>query len=156
WWWLLEPVLLVLFGSVALTAGLRWIDPPTTAFMLAALIEALARGDLHYRNVQHWVPMARVSPWAGVAVIAAEDQKVPDHHGFDVAAMQDAWSAHRDGGRLRGASTISQQLAKNLYLWSGRSWLRKGLEAWFTVLLETVLPKARILELYLNVAEFGH
>ncbi|MGE0862163.1 MAG: monofunctional biosynthetic peptidoglycan transglycosylase, partial [Gammaproteobacteria bacterium] len=84
-----------------------------------------------------------------------EDQKFPRHRGFDVAAMRAAYREHQQGARLRGASTITQQLAKNLFLWSGRSWARKGLEAWFTVLLEMLLDKRRILELYVNLVEFG-
>jgi monofunctional glycosyltransferase len=87
-------------------------------------------------------------------VVAAEDQKFPSHRGFDVESIGDAWE-QRARGRVRGASTISQQVAKNLFLWSGRSWVRKGFEAWFTVLIESLWSKQRILEVYLNVAEFG-
>ena len=90
-----------------------------------------------------------------LAAIAAEDQKFPTHHGFDLEAVQSALSDYEQGGSLRGASTISQQVAKNLYLWPGRSLFRKGLEAWFTVLLETLWSKQRILEVYLNIAQFG-
>ena len=141
--------------SVVLTASLRWFNPPTSAFMLAARLVALANGDQDFVIDQRWIPLAAQSPWAGVAVIAAEDQKFPRHRGFDFDAMHSALDAHQRGAGLRGASTLSQQLAKNLYLWSGRSWLRKGLEAWLTVLLESTLAKRRILELYLNVVEFG-
>ncbi len=91
-----------------------------------------------------------------LAVVAAEDQKFPYHFGFDVAAMVDAWQAHQGGKRLRGASTISQQVAKNLFLWPSRSMARKAIEAYFTVLIELLWPKRRILEVYLNLAEFGH
>jgi monofunctional biosynthetic peptidoglycan transglycosylase len=89
------------------------------------------------------------------AVVAAEDQTFPEHFGFDLKSIRQALDAHDDGERLRGASTITQQVAKNVFLWSGRSFVRKGLEAYFTVLLEVFLPKDRILEIYLNVAEFG-
>ena len=152
---LLLAVAALLLLSVVLTASLRWLNPPTSAFMLAARLVALAHGDRDFHIEQHWTPLAAQSPWAGVAVIAAEDQKFPRHRGFDFDAMRSALDAHQRGAGLRGASTLSQQLAKNLYLWSGRSWLRKGLEAWLTVLLESTLDKRRILELYLNVVEFG-
>jgi monofunctional biosynthetic peptidoglycan transglycosylase len=91
----------------------------------------------------------------GVAVIAAEDQMFPVHHGFDYEAIQKAIDHNESGKRIRGASTLTQQTAKNLFLWSGRTWIRKGLEAYFTVLLETFWSKRRILETYLNIAEFG-
>ena len=96
-----------------------------------------------------------MSPHVAVAVIAAEDQKFLGHHGFDVESIRDALADAERGGRLRGASTISQQVSKNLFLWPGRSMVRKGLEAYVTVLVEFLWPKARILEVYLNVAEFG-
>jgi len=102
-----------------------------------------------------WVDWADLSPHVKVAVIASEDQNFPAHYGFDLKAIDDALDERQRGRRVRGASTISQQVAKNLFLWSGRSWLRKGLEAYFTVLIETLWPKQRILEVYLNVAEFG-
>lgn len=102
-----------------------------------------------------WTPWTRIAKHAGLAVIAAEDQHFPTHHGFDVESIQQAIDAHEKGERLRGASTISQQVAKNVFLWSGRSFVRKGLEAHFTVLIELMWPKRRILEVYLNVAEMG-
>jgi monofunctional biosynthetic peptidoglycan transglycosylase len=99
--------------------------------------------------------MERIAPAAALAVVAAEDQKFPDHWGFDFDAILDAAESHARGGRLRGASTLTQQVARNLFLWQGRSYLRKGLEAWMTVLLEVAWPKHRILEVYLNIAEMG-
>jgi monofunctional biosynthetic peptidoglycan transglycosylase len=101
------------------------------------------------------VPITRISPHAALAVVAAEDQKFPQHHGFDIAAIRDAVHSNASGGRLRGASTLTQQVARNLFLWQGRSYLRKGLEAWFTLLLEVLWSKERILEVYLNIAETG-
>jgi monofunctional biosynthetic peptidoglycan transglycosylase len=101
-----------------------------------------------------WAEWDRIAEPMKVAVIAAEDQRFPSHRGFDFEAIDQAL-AERERGRIRGASTISQQVAKNLFLWPGRSWTRKGLEAYFTVLIETLWPKQRILEVYLNVAEFG-
>ena len=142
----------VLLGFVLLSTGavvaLRWVAPPTTAFML---LDSSGPGRLSYR----WVDGAQMSASLPYAVIAAEDQKFPEHFGFDLESIRDALDESGDGEGLRGASTISQQVAKNLFLWSGRSFVRKGLEAYFTVLLEVLLPKDRIIEIYLNVAEFG-
>lgn len=147
-------------GFVALTAvpvlAMRWLDPWTSAFMLRARLEALRTGEDGYRTRYQWVDLQRISRHAALAVIAAEDQKFPFHLGFDLQSIREAVRHNGHGRRLRGASTISQQVAKNLFLWPGRSYLRKGLEAWFTVLIELTWPKERILEVYLNVAEFGH
>ncbi|GHB00415.1 monofunctional biosynthetic peptidoglycan transglycosylase [Modicisalibacter luteus] len=108
-------------------------------------------------NIRHdWTPWERLSDQAKLAVIAAEDQKFPQHYGFDFDQMRKALMAWRSGDNLRGASTISQQTAKNLFLWTGRNWLRKALEAWFTVLIELLWPKERILEVYLNIAEWDN
>ena len=134
--------------------ALRWLDPPTSAFILARQWEQLRGGRaaaVHHR----WVDFDRISPHLAVAVIAAEDQRFPDHHGFDLAAINRALAHNARGRTVRGASTISQQTAKNLFLWSGRSYLRKGLEAGLTLGLEMLWPKRRILEVYLNLAEFG-
>lgn len=142
-------------GSVLLVGALRFIAPPGSAFMAARWLEARRDGDADLRIDQRWTPLARIAPDLALAVVAAEDQKFPSHHGFDLDAIGSALAERDAGGRVRGASTISQQVAKNLFLWSGRSWLRKGLEAWFTALIELLWPKSRILEVYLNVAEFG-
>ena len=96
-----------------------------------------------------------MSPSVPLALVAAEDQRFPDHHGFDLEAIEKARRNNARGRKVRGASTISQQVAKNLFLWSGRSWVRKGIEAWYTVLIELLWPKERILEVYANIAEFG-
>jgi monofunctional biosynthetic peptidoglycan transglycosylase len=129
----------------------RWIPPPTTAFIAR---ERLGLGEAVPRRVSwRWMPIEEISPQLAIAVVAAEDQKFPDHGGFDFDAISRA--AQENRRRARGASTISQQLAKNLYLWPGRSLLRKGLEAYLTVLIELCWPKQRILEVYLNVVEFG-
>ncbi|MCP3985572.1 MAG: monofunctional biosynthetic peptidoglycan transglycosylase [bacterium] len=139
-------------GAVAILLLLilpwRWIPPPTSAYMLRAHKDTPGG-----RIEQRWVPWEEISPHVAVAVLAAEDQRFPIHHGFDWRAIGDA--IQDDSGRLRGASTLSQQLAKNLYLWPARSWLRKALEAVLTTCLEATWPKKRILEVYLNVAEFG-
>jgi monofunctional biosynthetic peptidoglycan transglycosylase len=129
----------------------RWIPPPTTAFVAR---ERLGLGTAQAKAVQRqWVPMERISPQLAIAVVAAEDQKFPNHDGFDFDAISRA--ARENRRNTRGASTITQQLAKNLYLWPGRSLVRKALEAYFTLLIEWSWPKRRILEVYLNVAEFG-
>lgn len=123
--------------------------------MLTARAEALIDGDRRYRTEFQWVNLEAISPQAAIAVIASEDQQFPYHFGFDFKSIREAVRAHERGGKLRGASTITQQVAKNLFLWSGRSFVRKGLEASLTLMLETTLPKERILELYLNIVEFG-
>jgi monofunctional biosynthetic peptidoglycan transglycosylase len=140
--------------SIVSVVALRWIRPMTTAVMVERQVGALL-GGRSYHVRYDWVPWNRICPQAAVAVIAAEDQRFPDHHGFDVESIQKAIEAHERNRRLRGASTISQQVAKNLFLWSGRSFVRKGLEAYFTVLIELAWPKRRILEVYLNIIELG-
>lgn len=133
--------------TIALVLPWRWFAPPTSAFMLR---ERLLKGtSVHYR----WIPWEGIAPHLAMAVVAAEDQKFPLHHGFDFESI--AQALEEKGGARRGASTISQQVAKNLFLWPGRSYIRKGLEAYMTLLIETLWPKRRILEVYLNVAEFG-
>ena len=149
-------VLAAVLGSIFLVIALRFVPPPTTAFMAARWIEAKRRAEPGFRIDYRWQPLARISPQLSLAVIAAEDQTFPQHQGFDFASIESVLRARAVGGRGRGASTITQQVAKNLFLWSGRSWLRKGLEAWFTVLIETLWPKSRILEVYVNIAEFGN
>jgi monofunctional biosynthetic peptidoglycan transglycosylase len=134
---------------------LRFAPPPTSAFMLERSFAAMRVGDHSYSTRYQWAPWDKVSPELPIALIAGEDQKFPTHHGFDVQAIADALDEADEGERLRGASTISQQTAKNLFLWGGRSFVRKGLEAYFTVLLEITWPKRRILEVYMNIAEFG-
>ena len=150
-----RALLIVLMGSVAAVLALRWIRPWTTAFMIEARVQAALDGESGYRTDYRWVPYREISPNLPIAVVAAEDQKFPVHAGFDFDAIADAIQERDEGGPARGASTISQQVAKNLFLWPGRSWVRKGIEAYFTVLLETLWPKRRILEVYLNVAQFG-
>lgn len=137
--------------STLLVLLLRWVPLPASGVMMEKALSAPDDFKLHYQ----WVPDERISPHMALAVVAAEDQRFYDHFGFDFGAMADALSDYREGDRLRGASTISQQTAKNVFLWSGRSFVRKGLEAYFTVLIELLWPKARILEAYLNIAEFG-
>ncbi len=139
-------------GSVVL---LRWFDPPTTAFIAADRVQAWWDGTPGYTFRQKWTDWAHIASSAKLAVIASEDQRFADHFGFDFVEIEHALSERFRGISTRGASTISQQTAKNLFLWGGQSWLRKGLEAYFTVLIETFWSKMRILEVYLNVAQFG-
>jgi monofunctional glycosyltransferase len=134
---------------------LRFVPPWTSAVMMERQLDALIHGEKDFHLQHHWVPWSRVSPWVPMAMVAGEDQKFPFHHGFDFDSIQNAIDAADDGRRLRGASTISQQTAKNLFLWNGRSFVRKGLEAYFTVLLEITWPKRRILEVYMNIAQLG-
>ena len=134
---------------------LRFVPPATSAVMLERRAGAWLHGERDFRLRQHWVPWSQVSPWVPLAMVAGEDQHFPYHHGFDFGAIQQAIDAADEGRRLRGASTISQQTAKNLFLWEGRSYLRKALEAYFTVLIEATWPKRRILEVYMNIAELG-
>jgi monofunctional biosynthetic peptidoglycan transglycosylase len=140
-------------GPLAPVACFRVVDPPASAFMLSDGISRVlsGKGWIAY----DWVDYEDVAPAMRLAVVAAEDQRFPEHDGFDFEAIQRAVEHNRRSARTRGASTISQQVAKNLFLWPARSWLRKGLEAYFTVAIETLWPKRRILEVYLNVAELG-
>lgn len=147
--WLLVGFVLL---SVGWVLAYRFVDPPLSGLMLERRIEARLAG-IPYREDRCALPA--LPETLALAVIASEDQRFFDHRGFDWVEMGRAVDTARAGGRLRGASTLSQQAAKNLFLWSGRSWLRKGLEAWFTVLVEALLPKSRILALYLQVAEWG-
>ena len=149
-------LLLCVLLSVGLVLLLRWVDPPYSAFMAETQIGAWLSGDSSYVFRRSWADLTRISPNLPLAVVASEDQKFPQHWGFDVEAIEKAYAMNQHSHRVRGASTISQQVAKNLFLWSGRSYFRKGLEAYFTVLIERLWPKRRILEIYLNIAEFGY
>jgi len=151
---LLTPVLLALF-SVLQVLVLRVGDPPFSTVMALRQMEAFAEGDWKFRIHYQWRDWEQMAASVPISLVAAEDQRFPEHRGFDLKAIEKAREHNAQGGRLRGASTISQQTAKNLFLWQGRSWLRKGLEAWYTVLIETLWPKQRILEVYANIAEFG-
>ena len=157
WRWLVWLVAGWVVLTASLVLALRWIDPPVSAFMLNERLSAMAARDRDYTERHQWVDYSNISAHAPLAVIAAEDQLFPVHWGFDLKSIDDSIRAHRDGKRkrLRGASTITQQVAKNLFLWKGKSFARKGLEAYFTVLLEALWPKQRIIEVYLNIAEFG-
>ncbi|MEE4349926.1 MAG: monofunctional biosynthetic peptidoglycan transglycosylase [Pacificimonas sp.] len=146
--WLLR-LLLILFGLTLLWAALyRFLPVPVTIPQLGDY----AAGTTVRKT---WVPLEEISPSLSRAVIASEDAKFCTHHGFDLDAIEKAISENAEGERLRGGSTISQQTAKNAFLWHGRNWLRKGLETYFTGLIELGWGKRRIMEVYLNVAQFG-
>ncbi|MBX9617309.1 MAG: monofunctional biosynthetic peptidoglycan transglycosylase [Caulobacteraceae bacterium] len=133
------------FGGVVLHAV---VPPPLTVLMVR---QFLAGEGLDYR----WRGLDDISPHLVTSAIASEDARFCSHGGFDFKAIEQALKANENGGRMRGGSTISQQTAKNVFLWPGRDWVRKGLEAGYTVLIETVWSKRRIMEVYLNVAEMG-
>ena len=152
WGRLRRLVLVTIAGLLALTAAavllFRWVPPPTTAFMIR---ESMVGTEIDYR----WVPISRISPYAALAVIASEDQNFFKHWGLDLKAIADAVEDNQHRKIPRGASTISQQVVKNLFLWPGHSYVRKAMEAYFTVVMEQLWPKQRILEVYLNIAEMG-
>lgn len=150
----LAPVLLAAF-TVLQVATLRFVDPWFTSFMAIRQFEAVAGGDLSFRIAYDWRDLERISSHLPVALVAAEDQRFDEHFGFDLEAIEKAQRHNARGRKVRGGSTISQQLAKNLFLWSGRSYVRKGIEAWYTLLIEAMWPKRRIIEVYANVVEFG-
>ncbi len=141
--------------TVGVIVALRWINPPTSACMLQSRIGALVAREPRYEFRHEWRDWDQISREAALAVVAAEDQRFPQHSGFDLKQIDKALADRERGRRMRGASTISQQVAKNLFLWSGQSWFRKGLEACITVVIELTWSKQRILEVYLNIAEFG-
>ena len=147
-------VLVGILASVLPVLVLRWVPPVTSSFMVQRQVRAWRQGEseaVHYR----WVGWDRIPAAVRLAVVAGEDQKFPEHRGFDIASIRDALAHNARRARPRGASTITQQVAKNLFLWSGPSWVRKGLEAYLTVWIELLWPKRRVLEVYLNIAEFG-
>ncbi len=144
-----------LIGSVTLVGLLGYVPAPTSAFMLHRHLEDFVSGKGYRVIDQHWVNGSAISKNAYAAVIASEDQLFYRHNGFDPDAIGKALQRYLHGGKLHGASTISQQVAKNLFLSPARSFFRKGAEIWFTLLIEMFWSKARILEMYLNIAEFG-
>lgn len=145
---------LFFLSSVLTTLAYRWLPVPITPLMVIRCVQQLAAGETP-RLRHRWVPLSEMSKYMPVAVIASEDQKFMRHSGFDTEAIGQALRERQRGGRRRGGSTISQQTAKNVFLWPHSSWLRKGFEVYFTFLIETLWSKERILEVYLNVIEMG-
>lgn len=149
WKWFKRIFIFLFIAQLVYIVALKWINPPITITQIVSFIN---KNGMHRQNVY----ANSISPNAKLAVIAAEDQLFPDHNGFDWKSIQKAMEYNqRKPGRVRGASTISQQTAKNVFLWQGRSWIRKGLETYFTFMIEKIWGKKRILEVYMNVAEMG-
>lgn len=146
--------ILIFISSVLIVFLLRWINPVTSSIMIQRQIESIFTGEFDYIKYS-WVDYDNCSPYLPIAFVAAEDQNFPNHFGFDVKEIKKALKQYERGRRIRGASTITQQVAKNLFLWEGKSFIRKGVEAYFTVLIELLWDKKRILEVYMNIAEFG-
>lgn len=149
-------VTLWFFGiSIGLVILYRFVPVPVTPLMVIRIAEQAFDSKKEMRLYKDWVSIEKMSRHAPQAVVAAEDQKFMDHRGFDFEAMEKAWENNKKGKRIKGASTITQQTVKNVFLWPSRSYVRKGLEAYFTVLVELLWSKERILEVYLNVIEMG-
>lgn len=153
--YLLIGTLLLVTGPFVLILPLNFVQPFTTAVMLRRTVQRIGEGKKPWYPRRDVVSRSEISPNLRRAVLASEDDRFYLHSGFDFEEIENALERARRGRRLRGASTITQQVAKNLFLWEGRSYVRKGLEAWLTVVLELCLPKERILDLYLNLAEWG-
>ncbi len=143
-----KAVLLFVGGSLLWVLALRFVPPPITLTMIGDIVEG-------HGVSKSWMSLDRIDPSMARAVIAAEDARFCLHDGFDFKAMEAAYRRNQQGGHIRGGSTISQQTAKNVFLWQGGGYFRKGLEAWFTLLIEHLWGKRRIMEVYLNVAETG-
>lgn len=152
---MLKVGLIFFVGSVLSVILFRWVPIPVTPLMLIRLVEQVSDGK-ELRLVKDWEPLSEITPSLQLAVVVCEDQEFLRHNGFNMDAIKAAFRSNSKGKKLRGASTISQQTAKNVFLWHGRNYVRKGLEAYFTVLIETFWPKERIMEVYLNVIEFGN
>ena len=146
--WLLRAILIFVGGSILWVIVYRFVPPPITMTMIGDVIGGKSIS-------KDWMPLSEMDPDMAHAVVSAEDGNFCRHHGFDFTAIQKALAGNEAGRRYRGGSTISQQTAKNAFLWQGRSWVRKGLEAWFTGLIELIWGKKRIMEVYLNIAETG-
>jgi len=143
-----------LSASIGLVLLLRFVPPPISSIRIQRRVASWFQPG-PYSSKHAWKSLEDISPSMGLAVIAAEDQNFPEHSGFDWQAIEKALAHNEKSRRKRGASTVSQQTAKNLFCWESRSYLRKGMEAWFTLLIETGWSKRRILEVYLNIVEFG-
>ncbi len=151
----LRRIVLLFFGSTILAVLIyKWCPVYVTPLMIIRCAQQVSRGE-KLRMKHHWVPLDSMSIYMPVAVMASEDQRFLDHNGFDFIEINKSLEERRSGKRFRGGSTISQQTAKNVFLWPKASWVRKGLEAYFTVLIELIWGKERIMEVYLNSIEMG-
>lgn len=152
-WKIIKRVFLILFiAQLLYIILLRWVNPPVTMTQIGSWFSLIGTDKSFQRD---YVELGEMSQHVKLAVIASEDQLFPDHDGFDFKSIEKALKHNQKSKKIRGASTISQQVAKNVFLWQGRSWIRKGLEVYFTFMIELVWNKKRILEVYLNVAETG-
>jgi monofunctional biosynthetic peptidoglycan transglycosylase len=148
WRWVKRIFLFLFFFQFFYILILKWVNPPFTLTQLGSLFHG-------YGLKRNYVSMDAISPYAKLAVIASEDQLFPDHDGFDFKSIEKAMKHNQKSKSLHGASTISQQVAKNVFLWQGRSWFRKAMEVYFTFMIEKLWGKKRILQMYLNVSEMG-
>ena len=154
WRWFYKSILYFFVGTILWVVVLKFVPVWLTPFMISRKIEAIADGK-DSKIYSEWTSIENISKEAPLAVVSSEDQKFPEHWGFDFKAMYNAFRYNMRGKKIRGASTITQQVAKNVFLWQGRSYVRKGLEVYFSLLIELIWGKERILEVYLNVAETG-
>jgi len=152
--WILKFAIFFFVSTVLLVFSMRWINPVTSSIMVQRQISGLFKGEFELIKY-HWVDYDDVSKFMPIAIVAAEDQNFPNHFGFDFKQIEKALKENKRGRRVRGASTITQQVAKNLFLWEGKSFVRKGIEAYFTLLIELLWDKQRILEVHMNIAEMG-
>ncbi len=152
---ILKAILLFLIASVTVVFLFRWIPIPFTPLMLIRSVEQLSKGEKAVFEHQ-WVSLDKISNNLAKAVIVSEDQKFIEHFGFDLEAMEKAFEGNQKGKKIKGGSTITQQTAKNVFLWPQRSYIRKGFEMYFTFLIEVFWSKQRILEVYLNSIEMGN
>jgi monofunctional biosynthetic peptidoglycan transglycosylase len=153
--WILRVAIIFFVTSVLVVFAMRWINPVTSSIMVQRQISSFIHGKFELVKY-HWVNYDNISKYMPIAIVASEDQNFPSHFGFDFKQIEKALKQNKRGKRIRGASTISQQVAKNLFLWEGKSFVRKGIEAYFTILIEFLWDKKRILEVYMNIAEFGN
>lgn len=154
---IMKAVLILFVFSVSLVVIFRFVNPPVTPLMIVRATEQASDEKRDVRIQHQWIDYEDIPQSMVRAVIASEDQRFVEHSGFDLKAIDKAMKYNKKykGKKVRGASTISQQTAKNVFLWPNRSWLRKGLEVYFTVLIELFWSKERIMEVYLNIIEFG-
>jgi len=152
--WILKFAILYFISTVLIVFAMRWINPITSSIMIQRQISGLFDGEFELIKY-HWVDYDDISKFMPIAIVAAEDQNFPKHFGFDFKQIEKALKENKRGRRVRGASTITQQVAKNLFLWEGKSFVRKGIEAYFTLLIELLWDKKRILEVHMNIAEMG-
>ena len=152
--WLRGIVIFFFASTILAVVAYRWLPVSVTPLMVIRCVQQVGHGE-KIRLRHHWVPLDSISKYMPVAVMASEDQLFMEHHGFDFNAIEQAVKERQAGKRQRGGSTISQQTAKNVFLWPRQSWLRKGLETYFTALIELCWSKQRIMEVYLNSIEMG-